>query len=959
MNGTTTFAPLNGQLALNPPFPGPSKTRPSLLPKLAIKPWIRKPTYHGFVFTKARVVDPAAGKLLNGLQTVVVKDGKVMSVSPMDESSEVAEGLHKVDLNGRYICPGLVDCHVHVTAVPGVQTMGELVRTSVEEVHYRTTYILKEMLLRGFTTVRDTGGATKALARSIAEGLLVGPRLIQCGKAISQTGGHGDFAPGIKIMVGGGVASETDGIETVQYTEDEIRAITTTCRQMGNKHTTAHAYTVEAIRHAVDNGVMGIEHGNLIDRETASYMAERGVFLTPTLSCYGIMVRPPFQDFLPPDGQVKNAEVMQEGLEALKIAEEAGVTVCYGSDLLTSMHALQTEEFAVRAEILPSPVILRHATTNAAKMLRMEGKIGAVAPGAFADLLILDANPLDDVTVLDRPEDHLLAVMKEGKVAASSLPGLKQEKDDWTPSLMYGTAAPAGEKLWQSACAVLPPDAPHKTVSIFLQQTYPAFPVLDKSSIERALSGSSLPSEEVSYGLLTSLIAHSTCYVTELRPHHKHLWRQVLLSLEDEYRKPSLQTLQLALITVASRPAINTGQNTIAMARLVGAAQLLGLHLDPTLWRISHSQRVLRKRIWWLILINDKWRALLYGRPSNAILSEFYTVRALTTSRTGGARLQILEGIAFDLATFEKQLSPVLQGTPASDKASGATAATGVRSFQLCKLGIDIALYRLISASLDASTPAQFAASLRTAVSLVQTVVEFLENLTAVDHGMFWMPYCSFHLSNAAALLLRTALAAKSVDPTTRAACGVLFTRLVVCLTSSHHATHWDVASLALDRIATLLRSLDGELAELVPLLQLFGPPHHANVGPPSQPDQPLSDPLASTPGLSSPPATASSSVHRPPASGLPSNPFLPRAATNSSVEQLTSPMSDLDPLWWMNTDILSLPSHLNDLPPSFDSVANDGWWNVGAGARGTGEFDLLGFLEGAGTAGGWESESR
>ncbi|CAK5278314.1 unnamed protein product, partial [Mycena citricolor] len=284
--------------------------------------------------------------------------------------------------------------------------MGEFGQMLEQDINLRTAYVLKEMLLRGFTTVRDTGGASKRVALAIEEGLFPGPRLIQCGKALSQTGGHGDFEPGlsggsstsccgghskglgrvadgvpdvlravreelkagadfIKIMVGGGVASETDAIETVQYTAEEIKAITTTCKQMGGKMTTAHAYTVEAIRHAIDNGVAGIEHGNLIDRPTADLMASKGIFLTPTLSCYGIMVRPPFEDFLPPDGKKKNAQVMEQGLAALKIAHEAGVTICYGSDLLTSLHALQTEEFAVRAAVLPSQEILRHATTNA------------------------------------------------------------------------------------------------------------------------------------------------------------------------------------------------------------------------------------------------------------------------------------------------------------------------------------------------------------------------------------------------------------------------------------------------------------------------------------------------------------------------------------------------------------------------------------------------------------------
>ncbi|GAA5847824.1 hypothetical protein JCM9279_006650 [Rhodotorula babjevae] len=453
------------------PFPGPSRTRPSLLPKLALKPWLSGAPA-GLLLHNARVVDPRSGALLDGLHSVVVEQGKVTHVYPVDEPDLLAEeaALNKVDVAGRYLCPGLIDGHVHVTAVPGVRTIGELVRTPEEQVHYATTYVLKEMLMRGFTTVRDTGGASQPLAKAIEEGLLVGPRLFQCGKAISQTGGHGDFMPGksggepgccgghsaslgrtadgvpqvlkavreelkagadfIKVMVGGGVASATDAIETVQYSSEEIRAITDTCRQMGRKHTTAHAYTVEAIRHAVDNGVKGIEHGNLIDEETAEYLAEKGIFLTPTLSCYGIMVRAPFEDFLPPDGQVKNKEVMKDGLQALKLAEEAGVTVCYGSDLLTSMHALQTEEFTVRAEILSSPAILRHATINVAKMLGKEGVLGEIKPGALADLLILDANPLEDITVLDRPEDHLLAVVKEGRVAFSSLPELKTVEDE-------------------------------------------------------------------------------------------------------------------------------------------------------------------------------------------------------------------------------------------------------------------------------------------------------------------------------------------------------------------------------------------------------------------------------------------------------------------------------------------------------------------------------------------------
>ncbi|KAI0669669.1 hypothetical protein C8Q78DRAFT_1041478 [Trametes maxima] len=455
-------------------FPGsPEKTRESLLPKLVPRPWVKRKTTR-LILRNVKIVDPAEGKVLDGLRDVLTNDGLIVSLDPAGSGVPGSHGSTPdskspppidVDLSGKYLCPGLIDCHVHVTAVPGVKTMSELVQTPEELVHLRSTYVLREMLFRGFTTVRDTGGASKALASAISEGLIVGPHLFQCGRALSQTGGHSDFSSAtssstgccgghsqslgrtcdgvpqvlkatreelkggadfIKIMCGGGVASPTDAIETVQFTADEIRAITTTCRQMGNKHSTAHAYTDASVLHAIENGVKGIEHGNLISRDTAKLMAERGIFLTPTLACYGIMVRPPFEDFLPPEGKVKNEQVMTRGLDALKIADEAGVTICYGSDLLTSMHALQTEEFTVRSSVLSSLKVLRHATTNAAQMLG-DPKLGRVAEGSYADLLVLDANPLDDVRVLDYPEKHLYAVIRGGKVANSRLDGLPAE----------------------------------------------------------------------------------------------------------------------------------------------------------------------------------------------------------------------------------------------------------------------------------------------------------------------------------------------------------------------------------------------------------------------------------------------------------------------------------------------------------------------------------------------------
>ncbi|TDL22504.1 Xaa--Pro dipeptidase [Rickenella mellea] len=451
---------------------GENKAPPhgSVAKSLRLKPWIKAhPT--PVLLINAKVVNPRDGTIIHDAK-VLVRDGNIEEVVAGQASFKCnTSRLREVDMKGMYICPGLVDCHVHVMAVPGVKSLGQIGLLPEQVVDLRSTYVLKDMLSRGFTTVRDTGGANAILAQSIEEGLVIGPRLIQCGQALSQTGGHGDMRPPwdtttqtccgghqrgiavtcdgvpqvltavrdeirkganfIKVMCGGGVASPTDLLESIQFTAEEIQAITTTCRQMGGIHSTAHAYSVEAIRHAIDNGILGIEHGNFIDAPTARLMAAKNIFLTPTLSCYEIMVRPPFEDSLPPSGKKKNAEVIRSGLEAIQIAEQEGVTVCYGSDLLLSMHALQTEEFSVRARVLPSPTILKHATTNAARLLRLEGKIGEIREGAFADLIVLNKNPLDDITILDNPEEHLYAVMKGGRVHFSRFEHLVVDQDTW------------------------------------------------------------------------------------------------------------------------------------------------------------------------------------------------------------------------------------------------------------------------------------------------------------------------------------------------------------------------------------------------------------------------------------------------------------------------------------------------------------------------------------------------
>ncbi|KAF9252682.1 hypothetical protein DTO006G1_6150 [Penicillium roqueforti] len=420
------------------------------------KPWLLG-AQRTYIFTSANLIDLDAGTVIKNT-TIKLSGGLVSLVdtSGVETGDNVDPDAVQIDLKGKYVCPGLIDSHVHIAAVPGSLSLRELKEVSSTQSMLRQPGVCKSMLDRGFTTVRDCGGASFALKESIQEGIISGPRLFIAGHALSQTGGHGDRrqqhdpneccgghvngvgrivdgvdqclkyareelrqgADFIKIMGGGGVASATDEIQHLQLSNDEIKAIVTVANNAGT-YVTSHAYTPEAIQQAIRQGVKGIEHGNLIDKATAEMMKEYGVFLTPTLVTYATMAAPEFSGFLPPVSAGKNREVLDKGLLALELANEIGLDICFGTDLLGPLHYAQSKEFTIRSTVQTPLEILRSATTTPARMLRQNEFLGKVAPGFAADLLVLNANPLDDITVLDRPDVHLLATIKEGRVVSS------------------------------------------------------------------------------------------------------------------------------------------------------------------------------------------------------------------------------------------------------------------------------------------------------------------------------------------------------------------------------------------------------------------------------------------------------------------------------------------------------------------------------------------------------------
>jgi imidazolonepropionase-like amidohydrolase len=396
----------------------------------------------------AAIVDCAHPQPRSG--NILVEDGVIRS---LDANLASVDEAQVFDVRGRTVIPGLIDCHVHVVA--SMMNIALNAQLPAATAVLRSAAIMKGMLARGFTTVRDLGGASFALAEAVAQGLTPGPRLIVCGKALSKTGGHSDSRPRydtfdagrwganfgalgrvadgvegvrlacreelrqgaqfIKVMGNGGVASPTDPIAWMGYSADELKTAVSEARD-AKTYVAAHLYTAEGIERAVECGVHSLEHCNLIDAHAARMAAQAGAVAVPTLVTYEALAEQGADLGLPAASVAKIEHVRNAGLESLSILRDAGVTMAFGTDLLGETHVRQCEEFAIRARVLPANEILASATTVAAKLIGMEGRLGVVAEGAIADLLVVSRSPLEDIGILADPAKNLHLVMKEGVV---------------------------------------------------------------------------------------------------------------------------------------------------------------------------------------------------------------------------------------------------------------------------------------------------------------------------------------------------------------------------------------------------------------------------------------------------------------------------------------------------------------------------------------------------------------
>jgi len=400
------------------------------------------------LFRNFQLLEPEVGELHGGFELLI--DGE--TVREVSDKPIKADRADVIDCGGRTQMPGLIDSHVHVIlSEVNIRYLESIPLTLMTA---RAARLMLAMLNRGFTSVRDTGGADWGLKSAVDQGDIPGPRLFIAGAAIGPTGGHSDprrrtdfgmrchccdamrfgmrtsdgvsevlksvreqmrqGADHIKIMMSGGVASPYDPLDSLQFSPAEVAAAVQEAQAFG-RYVCAHAYTPDAMTRAAEGGVRVIEHGNLIDDKTARLMAAKGMFMVANLVTYYAMKERAAEYGMTGDMLAKNDLVIDGGLRSLEICKRAGVPVGYGTDLLGALQVEQSREFTIRSEVMSPIEIIRAATTIGARIVRMEGKIGTLKPGAFADLIVVDGDPLKNLGLFQEQGKHLSAIVKGGK----------------------------------------------------------------------------------------------------------------------------------------------------------------------------------------------------------------------------------------------------------------------------------------------------------------------------------------------------------------------------------------------------------------------------------------------------------------------------------------------------------------------------------------------------------------
>jgi imidazolonepropionase-like amidohydrolase len=405
------------------------------------------------LITGADVLDAQNGTLEENLDVRIAGD----TILDVGRGLVAPSDAVRIDAGRRTLMPGLIDAHVHV--MTAVSDHAQLAAMPPYLVAAHAQRELAAMLRRGFTTIRDAGGAEGGLARAVDEGLFPGPRIFPSGLALGQTAGQGDFrlrpehplgcptcrsrrtisrvvdgpdgvaracreefadgATQIKIMASGGLSGSTP-VEATHFTVAEIEAAVEEATRAGT-YVMAHAYGPAAIRRAVDAGVRTVEHGNLIDRETAAHIAPHA-YLVPTLTTYEASIDHQLELGAEPESLEPTRETLAAGVRGLRMCREEGVRLGFGTDLEGAVRVRQLREFAIRSEQESPAEILHSALVVNAEIVGRPDTLGRIAPQAAADILVVDGNPLEDVSLFTEDGAAIRVTVAQGRIRKLDLP---------------------------------------------------------------------------------------------------------------------------------------------------------------------------------------------------------------------------------------------------------------------------------------------------------------------------------------------------------------------------------------------------------------------------------------------------------------------------------------------------------------------------------------------------------
>ncbi len=400
--------------------------------------------------------------LFDGVSDDIVERASVLVegqiIREVSETAIRSDSAVEIDCSGKFLMPGLIDAHFHAYGASldfqKLDRMPEAVRVA------HALRKLNRALLRGFTTVRDTGGGDVGLFEAVSQGLSPGPRFCFGGKALAQTGGHGDFrlpaqddscrcgysgvisqvvdgsdsiretvrnefrrgADHIKMFLSGGVATHANPISMSHFGDDEFHAIVEEARRFG-KYVVAHCHTDDSARRCVEFGVRSIDHGTEISASTAKMIAASGdTFVVPTVAVLHMLAEHWEEVGLSPQSVSKASGATDRILNSIENCRRAGVKLGLGTDIFgTELDVFQAREFRYRCEVDRPIDVLKSATSVNAEIMQKSGEIGTIAPGAFADLVLLSTSPLQDVTVFERTDENMPLIMKNGEIVKNTL----------------------------------------------------------------------------------------------------------------------------------------------------------------------------------------------------------------------------------------------------------------------------------------------------------------------------------------------------------------------------------------------------------------------------------------------------------------------------------------------------------------------------------------------------------